>query len=147
MSWYHHFFSKTSLHGWSHLGDGGSMFKKMFWFLVLISSYLFCGCLIKEMTEMFLSSSTVLKVKDRTHTLNDTYFPSLVIANINPLRCQLNWRKMVKRSLYEKFQCSSLISSVAVRLLRVHLNWWNLWSLAFCWNRGGWGWKFEKKPL
>ena len=61
------FSNKTSLHGWSYFGDAeGNLLQKLFWFIVLFSSILFSGYLIRNSTIGFLTTFTVINVVDRT---------------------------------------------------------------------------------
>ena len=60
------FISNTSLHGWSFFGaHNGSAFQKVFWFLVLVGSFSFSAYLIKESTERFMDTFTIISLEDR----------------------------------------------------------------------------------
>ena len=81
------FVTNTSMHGWSFFGaPQSSTYQKLFWFLVLIISFACSGYLIKENTVIFMTSFTIINLEDRSRDLDDVYFPSIVICNINPLR-------------------------------------------------------------
>ena len=60
------FISNTSLHGWSFFGaHNGSAVQKVFWFLVLVASFSFSANLIKDSTETFLNTQTIISLEDR----------------------------------------------------------------------------------
>lgn len=81
------FVSNTSLHGWSFFGaHNTSTAHKIFWAIVLFTSFVISGILIKDNTVSFINSFTIINLEDRSAHLSDAYFPSLVICNINPLR-------------------------------------------------------------
>ena len=60
------FISNTSLHGWSFFGaHNGSAVQKVFWFLVLVAAFSFSASLIKDSTETFLNTQTIISLEDR----------------------------------------------------------------------------------
>ena len=87
MKVFNDFVSNTSMHGWSFFGSpNGSRTQKLFWLIVLISVIVFGGYLLSNSIMIYMASYTIINVKDRTSSLDDIHFPSLVICNINPLR-------------------------------------------------------------
>ena len=83
------FVNNTSMHGCSFFGAPHSssyLFKKLFWFIVVIFSLSLSGYLIYANTKSFMNTFTTISTNDKSKDLNDVYFPSLVICNINPLR-------------------------------------------------------------
>ena len=87
MKVFHDFVSNTSMHGWGFFGaSNGSYIQKIFWFFVILTSFIFSGWLIKENTITFMTSFTIINLEDRSRDLDQVHFPSVVICNINPLR-------------------------------------------------------------
>ena len=73
--------------GWSYFGaPQASYFKKLFWLLVILASFSVSLWLIHFQAEVYLLSYTKINIEDRSADLKDTYFPSVVICNVNPLR-------------------------------------------------------------
>ena len=87
MKVFNDFVSNTSMHGWSFFGSPtGSRVQRLFWFLILITAFGCSGFLLTHSIITFLTSYTIINIKDRTNSLEEIYFPSLVICNINPLK-------------------------------------------------------------
>ena len=84
---FHNFCSSTSMHGWSFFGSPqASYWQKLFWLLVILSSFSVSLWLIQIQTYFYLTSFVKINIEDRSADLGDTYFPSVVICNVNPLR-------------------------------------------------------------
>ena len=58
----------------------------MFRLLVILASFSVSLWLINIQAEVYLFSFTKINIEDRSADLKDTFFPSVVICNVNPLR-------------------------------------------------------------
>ena len=84
---FNNFCSSTSMHGWSFFGSPqASFFQKLFWLLVILFSFAVSLKLIHFQSYFYLNSFIKINIEDRSADLEDTYFPSVVICNVNPLR-------------------------------------------------------------
>ena len=98
---FNNFCSTTSMHGWSFFGSPeASCFQKFFWLVVILFSFSVSLWLIHIQTDLYLNSFTKINIEDRSAGLEDTYFPSVVVCNINPLRKSfIYWlRENIERS-------------------------------------------------
>ena len=84
---FHNFCGETSFHGWRFLGERNkSIGQKVFWAFVIFG---FSGLLVwfSELAITDYTSSTIkVGIADRSAPLDDAFFPSVVVCNINPLR-------------------------------------------------------------
>ena len=75
------------MHGWALFGSQQTpRGQKIFWFSILSTFLALAGFLIKENITAYEASLTTIKTVERTADLNDAFFPSVVICNINQLR-------------------------------------------------------------
>ena len=85
--WFHNFCDQTSLHGWSFIGDRQFGFgQTLFWSLVILGSIGTLSFLSHLQVTEFFDSTIKVDIKDRSAPLDEAFFPSVVICNINPLR-------------------------------------------------------------
>ena len=81
------FCSKTSMHGWGFIGaPNTSHMQRLFWLLVIFGSAGGAVYLLQDTVDNFTSYTTKINIEDRSANLKETYFPSVVVCNINPLR-------------------------------------------------------------
>ena len=84
-----YFCSQTSLHGWTFLGDKGKgclTLKKVFWLPVIFSLAVLSVYLLRDTLANYSQDTIKVQVDDRAAGLEDVYFPSIAICNVNPLR-------------------------------------------------------------
>ena len=85
--WFRDFSSQTSFHGWRFIGErGGGAFQRTFWSLVIFASLIGVTYLSREAILEFTNSTIKISTEDRSAPLDDAFFPSVVVCNINPLR-------------------------------------------------------------
>ena len=83
------FCAQTSLHGWVFVGDKGKRcfsLKKAFWFPVILCVIISAVCSLKHTLENFDEDKIKVDVEDRAAGLDEVYFPSIAICNVNPIR-------------------------------------------------------------
>ena len=97
------------MHGWALFGSHHTpRGQRIFWFSILSIFLALAGFLIKENISAYDASVTTIKTVDRTADLNDVFFPSVVICNINQLRKSfIYW---LHDNLNDKFNNKSTIS-------------------------------------
>ena len=89
------FCAQTSLHGWVFVGDKGQgqgclSLKKTFWFLVILGLLIYLVYLLNNTLTNFGEDTIKVDVEDRAGGLEDVYFPSIAICNVNPIRYEEN---------------------------------------------------------
>ena len=67
-------------------GRTRSGWQRLFWLLVLAGSAGFSLWLMQENISNFNSYTTKINIEDRSADLQETFFPSVTVCNINPLR-------------------------------------------------------------
>ena len=81
------FCCKTSMHGWGFVGAPSTpVWHRIFWLLVIFSSVGAAVYLLKDTVDDFTSYTTKINIEDRSKDLEEAFFPSVVVCNINPLR-------------------------------------------------------------
>merc|ERR1719400_1657667 len=75
------FCGDTSLHGWQFLPRGS--FNCMIWTVVIILSQLAGLYFIYVNTTDFINSGTVTQLESSTEPLDDVFFPTVTICNLN----------------------------------------------------------------
>ena len=87
------FCAQTSLHGWVFVGDKGQgcfSLKKAFWFPVILCVVILAVCFLKNTLDNFGEDKIKVDVEDRAAGLEEVYFPSIAICNVNPIRYREN---------------------------------------------------------
>ena len=84
------FCHETSLHGWSFV-PGKCHLKRLFWLIAIFGFILLTVLFLKDTISDFHASTIKVNVEDRAASLDDVYFPSVAVCNVNPIRLGLSF--------------------------------------------------------
>ena len=82
---------QTSLHGWQYLSSEEWYIKKMYWWIVCLSSIVLSALLLTFNLNQYVNSSTVTSIDSTTAPLNEITFPGLIICNVNQVTASFLW--------------------------------------------------------
>ena len=87
LQWFHNFCRQTSMHGWQFIGDRQFGFRQaLFWIFVILGSMGTLSLFSQEAISEYSASTVKVDIKDRSAPLDNAFFPSVMICNVNPLR-------------------------------------------------------------
>ena len=87
LQWFNDFCSQTSMHGWQFMGNRQfGLCQALFWTLVISASMGALSFLSHQAISEYNDSTIKLDIKDRSAPLDEAFFPSVALCNINPLR-------------------------------------------------------------
>ena len=85
--YFHDFSTETSLHGWVFVGGSDAQpAGRVFWLLVLMCSTGATVWSLYETVSQYNREAIKINTEDRSATLNEAFFPSVIVCNISPLR-------------------------------------------------------------
>ena len=79
------FCNGTSLHGWSFV-PGKCHMKRLFWLIAIFCFILMTVYFLRDTITDFQAATIKVNVEDRAASLDDVYFPSVAVCNVNPIR-------------------------------------------------------------
>ena len=85
------YFEQTSLHGWQYLSSEKWYIKKIYWWIICLSSIALSALLLISNLNQYVNSSTVTSIDSKTAPLDDITFPGLTICNVNQVTSSFFW--------------------------------------------------------
>ena len=87
METFNSFCRHTTLHGWQYMAEQSfNRFQKLFWGFVICVSFACATVLIYNNLLLFKNATVVTTVDTMTAPLDDIYFPSITVCNLNQAR-------------------------------------------------------------
>ena len=95
------FCDSTSLHGWHQLNRVGNHGKAA-WVIIVFSSFTVASFFLATSIVDFVDKSVVTTIETTTASLQEVYFPTVIVCNIN----------QIKKSLFASLRKSSALAGV-----------------------------------